>query len=68
MKKELKINEYDDDDLSTSITKMGCKEFGAPLIKISFFGPLCSPWKIINFDAHIRTVFQAHCASRPSNF
>ena len=29
---------------------MGCKEFGAPLIKISFFGPLCSAWKIINFD------------------
>ena len=29
--------------ISTSITKLDYKEFGAPLIKISFFGPLYSP-------------------------
>ena len=33
--------------LSTSITKWVYREFGAPLIKILFFGPLYSPWKII---------------------
>ena len=26
------------------------KDFGAPLIKKNLFGPLYSPWKIINFD------------------
>ena len=35
----------------TVVWKPGTRDFGAPLIKISFFGPLCSSWKIIiNFD------------------
>ena len=36
--------------LTHVVWKRGTRDFGAPLIKISFFGPLCSPWKIINFD------------------
>ena len=30
--------------------KPGTRDFGAPIIKLSFFGPLYSPWKIINTD------------------